>query len=567
MVVGSSFAFGKREKAWQATRRMLSRSVRQACAGRRGVSVEQMRCFGALTNKPYAFSARPWELRRVETVDVMDGMGSSITVQTKGGEVVRVLPRENDEINEEWLHDKTRFASVDALKRQRLTRPLVRSSVGDGSQWDETASTWRGALKHVGNAFESIRAKKGGIKVRAVVGPTVDLYSTLALSDYVAELGDATVESLGSRGSSLGADVASQFRFNTGIRGLEQADFVLLVGTDIIHDAPLLNLRLRKNFLKAKVDVASVGQPLNLTFPIEQAGLTAASIVDIAEGRHPICAKLASAEKPVIIVGSQVFEREDGRTLAGAIESIAESCGALRQYGPDGELTWNGVNVVHNSANDCGHLELGRTVPFDESPQDPADVLFLLGVNEQDLPVSLNSLLGPDTFFIFQSSHGDSLASAADVILPGAAFTEKAGIYVNFEGRGQKALNAITPPMDAREDWKILRALSEVAGPRPLPYTCEADIHERLVSLLPSLAHRNKLSPTSAESELFGDNFSSKTVLALSKGVVHNTPLRPKVYDYYMEGNVLANTSSLMARASKELGPKSNFVEMDFHGA
>jgi NADH dehydrogenase (ubiquinone) Fe-S protein 1 len=526
------------------------------------------RCFGALTNKQYAFNARPWELRRVETVDVMDGMGSSITVQTKGGEVIRVNPRENDEINEEWLHDKSRFASVDALKRQRLTRPLVRSSVGGGSQWDETASTWRGALTQIATAFEGLRAKKGGsLNVRAIVGPSVDLYSTLALSDYVAELGDgASLESLGSRGSSLGADVASQFRFNTGIRGLEKADFVLLIGTDIIHDAPLLNLRLRKNFLKAKVDIASVGQPLNLTFPIAQCGLTAASVVDIAEGRHPVCAKLAMAERPAIIVGSQVLEREDGRAIAGAIESIAENCATLRQYGPDGELTWNGVNVVHNSANDCGHLELGRTVPFKGAAEPPADVLYLLGVNEQDLPVPLDSLVGDNTFFIFQSSHGDSLASAADVVLPGAAFTEKSGIYVNFEGRGQKALNAITPPMDAREDWKIIRAVSEVAGPRPLPYTCEADIHARLVSLLPSLEHRNKVSPTSAESDLFGSNFSSKTVRVLSKGVINNTPLRPKVFDYYMEGNVLANNSPLMARCSKEIGPKSNFVEMDFQG-
>mmetsp|Transcript_10085 Transcript_10085/g.17736 ORF Transcript_10085/g.17736 Transcript_10085/m.17736 type:complete len:537 (+) Transcript_10085:125-1735(+) len=529
------------------------------CARRR-LLARHVRSFGALTAKPYAFNARPWELRKTDTVDVMDGMGASVQVHTKQGEVVRVQPRENDEINEEWIHDKTRYA-YDGLKRQRLTRPLVR---GENS-WDETHSTWRGAFQHIAHAVKNSKAKNGGTpKVRAIVGASVELNSTVALADWVESIADTTVESLGSNGGIFGADVESLFRFNSGVLGLEESDFCLLVGTHVTHEAPLLQLRLRKMFLRDQTEVCSLGMPLDLTFPIAQAGLTAKSLIDIAKGNHPICEKLKSAKKPAILVGAQVYEREDGATLAAAIETIAENSGNLRQYDEaTGELSWNGVNVVHNSANDCGHLELARTKPF-ESNQPPADILYLLGVSASELPVPIEELVGENTFVVTQAHHGDALTSRADVVLPGGAFTEKSGVYVNFEGRPQKARNAITPPVDAREDWKIIRALSEVVDGPTLPFDSESDVQDRLVSLLPSLNHRNKVSKASAPSDLVGKEFAKYCKSQVDKGTVNNTPFRPQVYDFYLDGSVIAESSATMAKSSRQLNKRSNFIEMEY---
>lgn len=482
---------------------------------------------------------------------------------------MRIDPRENDNINEEWIHDKTRFGSVDGLRRQRLIRPLVRSTADDGQQWDETASNWRGALNHIMVALDEKRsnAASGELRVRGIVGPSVDLYSALAFSDYISMLG-GKVESLGSCGGIFDSDIVRQFRFNTGIQGLEKADFVLLVGTDIIYDAPLLYLRMRKMFSKDEMKIMNIGQPLRFGFPIQQCGTTAGALIDVAEGRHEVCRMIGQAERPAIIVGSHVLQREDGLAIAGAIESIAENSGSLRQYDANGSLVWNGVNVVHNNANDCGLLELGLTKEFDPASfcDEKPDLLYFLGVNESELPVPLESLHGPNTFVVCQGSHGDSVASSADVVLPGASFLEKGGVYINFEGRGQRARNAVSPPVEAREDWQILRALSEVTGPHTLPYETDEELQSRLEKLLPYLESRDRVSPASSEIELFGSNFS-KIAQAHAKGIIQNTPLRPKVYDYYTDGNILASSSPLMAKCSRELSPKTNFVGDDaFHG-
>jgi NADH dehydrogenase/NADH:ubiquinone oxidoreductase subunit G len=517
------------------------------------------RALGALTSKPYAFVARPWELRRTDTVDTMDAMGASIQVHSKGGEVVRVQVRENDEINEEWIHDKTRWA-YDGLKRQRLTRPLVRGAQGG---WDETHSSWRGAFQTVGAAVQASKANNGGkASVRAVVGALTDLYAVTALSDWVASVGGGAVESLGSRGGVLDADVPSRFRFNSSIVRLEEADFVLLVGTNLVAEAPLLQLRLRKMFIAATTEIVNVGMPLNLTFPVAQAGLTARTLVEIAEGRHAVCARLAMAKKPAILVGSQVFSRADGDALAAAVESIAAHAPNVRQFAPDGSLAWDGVNVVHSSANDCGHLELGRTVPFDAKREAKPDVLYLMGVSAKELPVALDRLAGPKTFVVVQGHHGDELASKADVVLPGGAYTEQNGIYINFEGRPQKARNAVTPPADAREDWKILRALSETAGGPVLPYDSEAALAERIAALLPTLAHRSKVPACTHAEALLGPHANRLTEL-LGKGVVDCTPFRPKIYDFYLDGNPIAGTSVYMAKASRDLTETSNFLSFD----
>jgi len=513
---------------------------------------------GALTSKPYAFTARPWELKDTDSVDVTDGMGASIKLQTKGGEVLRVVPRENDEINEEWIHDKTRF-SYDGLKRQRLTRPLLRD-LQRPSAWDATGSNWRGVFARVKTALAKQRSENGS--VRAIVGPSADLYSALALSDFVNTYADVELESLGSRGGSLGADVSSQYRFNSTILGLESADLVLLVGTPLASEAPLLQTRLRKSFLHGEMDVFSLGMASDLTFPIAQVGLTPATLVEIAEGRHPLCARLANAERPAMVVSSQIYERQDGEALMGLVETIAAKSGNFRQFDKEsGELVWNGVNTLHHSANDVGLLELGRTLPFDASPEKkPADVLYLLNVSAEDLPVPVDQLIGPNTFVIFQGSHGDELASRADVVLAGSAYSEKNGIYVNFEGRAQLARNAITPPVDARVDWKIVRALAESCADTVLPYETEDELHTRLASLVPSVAIQGKVSPSILPEQLFGKDYAK--VATATAGKVDCTPFRPKIHDYHLDGNIITRSSQTMAKASQELGDSSNFLPL-----
>ncbi|GBG26484.1 NADH-ubiquinone oxidoreductase 75 kDa subunit, mitochondrial [Hondaea fermentalgiana] len=511
---------------------------------------------GALTSKPYSFTARPWELKDTDTVDVMDGMGASIKLQTKGGEVMRVVPRENDAINEEWINDKTRFA-YDGLKRQRLTRPLVRSVEKPGS-WDSTGSNWRGAFARIKTALEKQRAKGGS--VRAVCGPSTDLYSALALSDFANQYADVELESLGSTGGSLGADITSQYRFNSTILGIETADVVLLVGTPLAAESPLLQTRLRKMFLHGEMDVYSIGMPSDLTFPIAQAGLTPATLVDIAEGRHPLCAKLAEAERPAIVVSSQIYKRQDGEALKGVIETIAAKSGNFRQYDKEtGELVWNGVNTLHHNANDVGLLDLGRCQPFDDSAdREAADVLYLLNVTAADLPVPIDQLIGPNTFVVFQGHHGDELASRADVVLAGAAFSEKNGVYVNFEGRAQLARNAIVPPVDARVDWKIVRAMSEACADLPLAYDTEEEIHERLASLVPTLECRGKVSPSILPEQLLGADYAK--IAASTPGDVDCTPFRPAIHDFHLDGHIIARSSQTMAKASQELGDHSNFL-------
>jgi len=517
------------------------------CGGRRH--------FGALTSTTYAFNARPWELTNTDSVDVLDGMGSSIKLQSKGTEVMRIVPRENDEINEEWLNDRSRFA-YDGLMRQRLTRPLVRSSV-DPSAWDETASTWHGAFRRIRTAFNNLKATNGSI--RAVISPHVDLNTAVVFGEWAAKFNGVTVETVGSKGGVLGADICSQYRFNTTIRGLESSDHCLLVGTNLEFESPLLVSRIRKAFLHDHIQVTNVGMPVDLSFPCIQAGTTAGTLVDIAEGRHPACKNLAQARKPSMIVSSHIFDREDGRVLAEVIETVASRCGNMRQFDDKtGEMFWNGVSILHHRANDMGLLDLGLSTPFDEE-KEHADIVYFMGISAEDLPQPIDEIIGPRTFVIVQGHHGDELASRADVVLPGAAYVEKSGMYVNFEGRPQNARNAVGPPADARTDWKIIKALSEATGGPPVPYKNDHDIRKRLTELIPTARHTNKVSPVTCPSKLIAGY--DKINAVLGSGKVDCSPFRPAIYDFYLDGNPIARSSPTLARASVQLKRDNNFLE------
>jgi NADH-quinone oxidoreductase subunit G len=433
---------------------------------------------GALTSKPYAFNARPWELRKTESVDVMDAVGSNIRVDTRGREVMRVLPRLNEDVNEEWISDKTRYA-CDGLRRQRLDRPYLRK---DGKL---VPVSWREAL---GAAAEKLKSAKPE-RVAALTGDLCDAESMFALKGLMAALGSPNLECR-QDGAKLPVGARADYLFNTTIAGIERADACLLVGTDPRWEAALVNTRLRKRHLMGGFKIASIGPALNLTFPVESLGDGPKTLGEIAAGTHPFADVLKNAKAPMLILGMGALARPDGAAVYALARKLAETCG-LRREG------WNGFNVLHAAAARVGALDLGF-VPsgkladvgamLDAASSGALDVVYLLGADEIDA-----NRLGK-AFVIYQGHHGDAGAHRADVILPGAAYTEKNGAYVNMEGRVQFARLASTPPGEAREDWKILRALSETMG-KALPYDTLDALRRALVKAHPSFARVATVEP------------------------------------------------------------------------
>jgi NADH-quinone oxidoreductase subunit G len=408
---------------------------------------------GALTSKPYAYTARPWELRKTESIDVLDAVGANIRIDARGGEVLRVLPRLNDDVNEEWISDKSRYA-VDGLKKRRLDRPYVRRN------GKLTEASWEEALSIAAERL----GKADAARIGALVGDLADAEAIFALKGLMESLG---VTSLDSRldGAKYGNGARAGHLFNSTIAGIDQADAILIVGANPRWEAPLVNARIRKRYLAGKVRIGVIGPDLDLTYRYEALGAGPAMLQQVADGLHPFADVLKAAQKPMIILGSGVAARADGAAQLKSAHKLVETCGLVK----DG---WNGFNVLHTAASRVAALDLGF-VPgkggLDAAGMTAAvkdgrlDVLFLLGADQVELPADRQTLV------IYQGHHGDAGAAQADIIFPGAAYTEKNATYVNLEGRAQRAKMAVYPPGEAREDWKILRALSGALG-RPLPF-------------------------------------------------------------------------------------------------
>ena len=421
---------------------------------------------GALTSKPYAFTARTWELRKTDSIDVFDAVGTNIRIDTRGSEVLRVLPRLNDAVNEEWLADKGRF-SIDGLKRRRLDRPWLREAGKlRPASWDE--------------AFTAIAARVKGIdgkRIGAIAGNLCDSESMMALKDLMGALGSINLDCR-QDGAIFDTSNREFYCFNTTIEGIDEADALLIVGADPRQEAPVLNARLRRRWVETPGFVAGlVGAPADLTYDHEHLGEGGEALKALLDPEHNFTKRLAAAKRPMLIVGPQAFARPDADAVLAACWQIALQTGMLT-------ADWHGFNVLHNAAARMGALELDF-LPG-EKGKDIAgmmgggvDVLWLLGADEFDV-----SQIGADTFVIYQGHHGDRGASRADVILPGAAYTEKSGTYVNTEGRSQRALRAIFPPGEAREDWAILRAVSAVLG-RKLPYDDLDTLRARMTQVNP----------------------------------------------------------------------------------
>jgi NADH-quinone oxidoreductase subunit G len=397
---------------------------------------------GALTHKPWAFNYRPWELKKTETIDVMDALGSAIRVDARGPAVLRVLPRVNDEINEEWISDKTRYV-VDGLSRQRLDRPYVREA------GKLRPATWAEALDVVAQKVRGAAPERVG----AIAGDLQDAESMKAAMDLFRSLG---VKNLDCRqdGMALGEGPRESWLLNSTIAGIEEADAVLLIGTNPRLEAPVFNARLRKRWLAGALRIGVVGEAADLTYGYEHLGTGPADLSKLTRSRSEFVKFLKDAKNPAVIVGAGALSRTDGAAVLKAAAGVAKAFGA----------TWN---VLHTAASrvaglDMGFLPVGGlSAPAMVQPG-ALDVLFLLGADEIDARAS-------DAFVVYVGTHGDAGAHRADVILPGAAYTEKNGLYVNTEGRVQMGMRAVFPKGEAREDWAIFRALSERLG-ATLPY-------------------------------------------------------------------------------------------------
>ena len=434
---------------------------------------------GALTSKPYAFEARPWELTKTESIDVMDAVGSNIRVDSRGREVKRILPMLNEDVNEEWISDKTRYA-CDGLAKQRLDKPYVKK----GGKLHP--ATWHEALDVIGDKISGL----DGRKIAAIAGDQCDAESMMALKGLMDGLGSTNIDCR-QDGAKLGGGSRSGYVFNTTIAGIEDADVCLIIGSNPRLEAPIINARLRKRAGAGGFRVGIVGENVDLTYRTEHLGAGPDTLKEIADGTHPFCDVLRSAERPMLILGQGALARADGTAVIGAARLIADNTGMV-------SADWNGFNILHTAAARVSGLDLGLMPGdggqdvvgiLDGAASGDIEVVYLLGADEIDVSKLT------DAFVIYQGHHGDAGASVADVILPGAAYTEKDGTYVNTEGRVQRGRRATFPPGDAREDWAILRALSDVLG-KTLPYNNIVELRAHMSESVPVLGEIDTLTPS-----------------------------------------------------------------------
>jgi NADH-quinone oxidoreductase subunit G len=474
---------------------------------------------GALTSKPYAFAARPWELSKTESVDVMDALGSAIRIDTRGREVMRILPRVNDDVNEEWISDKTRHV-VDGLRTQRLDQPYIRD---DGRL---RPASWPAAFEAIAAKLKNARKERVG----AIVGDLAATEEIFALKDLMTRLG---VGNLDCRQDGSAIDPAwgrAGYLFNATVAGIDQSDALLIIGSNPRWEAAVLNARIRKRWRAGNYPIGVIGERTDLTYQYDYLGQGPETLAELAAGKHAFADVLKNAQHPLIILGAGALARPDGAAIMALAAKAAQSLGAIK----DG---WNGFSVLQTAASRVGALDLGF-VPANGGMNATKiagtgglDVVFLLGADEIEV--------APGAFVIYLGTHGDSGAHRADVILPGAAYPEKSGIYVNTEGRVQMAARASFPPGEAREDWAILRALSDVLGQR-LPYDSLAQLRAAMFKAHPHLQRIGQIAP---------GNATNIAKLANLGGAPDKAPFASPIDDYYLT-NPIARASAVMAECS-----------------
>jgi NADH-quinone oxidoreductase subunit G len=471
---------------------------------------------GALTSKPYAFAARPWELNKTQSIDVMDALGSAIRIDTRGREVMRILPRTNDDVNEEWISDKARHV-VDGLRTQRLDQPYIRAN------GRLRPATWTEAFATIA---EKIRVTKSA-RIGGIAGDLAGVEEMYALKDLLTRLGSKNVD---ARQDGCALDPAwgrATYLFNATIAGIERADALLIVGSNPRREAAVLNARIRKRWRARNFPVGLIGEKADLTYSYDYLGAGADTLANLASNRFANALK--GATHPLVLLGAGALARSDGAAIASIAAKVAVDFGAVKD-------DWNGFCVLHSAASRVGALDLA-VVPGEgglntaQMTEGGVDVLFLLGADEIDV--------APGPFVVYIGTHGDRGAHRADVILPGAAYPEKSAIYVNTEGRVQMSTRAAFPPGDAREDWAILRALSGALR-RRLPYDSLDQLRRNMMAYYPQFMRLDQIAAGER-----GDIAK----LAKLGGTLDKAPLRSAVSDFYLT-NPITRASAVMAECS-----------------
>ncbi|MDN3567704.1 NADH-quinone oxidoreductase subunit NuoG [Paeniroseomonas aquatica] len=467
---------------------------------------------GALTSRPYAFVSRPWELRKTDSIDVLDATGTNIRIDARSGEVLRIMPRTNDDVNEEWMADRGRFA-FDGLKRRRLDRPWIRK----GGKL--VPASWMEAFTAIAEGFR-------GKKLGAVVGDLVDAEATVALRDLMAALGSTNLE---CRVDDAAIDASRRdfYTFNTGIAGIEEADALLIIGSNPRIESPVINARIRKRVVAGSFPIGFIGpRGLDLTYGHDWLGEGGATLAALAGGSHRFNEVLRAAKRPMLILGRGALTRGDGAAVLAAAWQIAAQNNML-------QADWHGFNLLHQFGGQVAPLDLGFTTGI------PADVqgLWLLGAEPGGVPEG--------AFVVYQGHHGEAGAARADVILPGAAYTEKDATWVNTEGRVQRGRLAVYPPGEAREDWKIIRAASELLGAR-LPYDSLDGVRARLA----------EVSPAFAGAEFTPHGCTDQTGPAGDVAAVSDAAFTPSVANYW-QADVISRASATMAECARTYLPQA----------
>lgn len=472
---------------------------------------------GALTSKPYAFAARPWELGKTQSVDVMDGVGSAIRVDTRGREVMRILPRINEAVNEEWISDKTRHV-VDGLRTQRLDRPYIR----------ENGKLRPASWQEVFAAIAAKASRLDGKRIGAIAGDLAAVEDMFAMKELLAKFGSANMAVQGGEAFDAKAGRGS-YIFNPTISGIDQADALLIIGSNPRREGTLLNARIRKRWRTGQLKIGVVGPKADLAYDYDHIGAGTDSLNDLAAGKHSFAEVLKNAKHPIVLIGAAGIARPDGAAVLALAAKLALDIGAIK----DG---WNGFGVLQETASRVGALDIGFSGGSLSIAQmttfGALDVLFLLGADE--------TKVADGTFVVYIGTHGDRGAHRADVILPGAAYTEKSGIYVNTEGRAQMANRAAFPPGEAREDWAIIRALSDVLG-RKLPFDSLAQLRQAIFKAVPHLMRLDQIEPGKAD---------DVKALAGKGGNVDKVVFKAAIEDFYMT-NPIARASAVMAECSR----------------
>ncbi len=478
---------------------------------------------GALTSRPYAFAARPWDLTKTETIDVLDAVGSNIRVDSRGEAVLRILPRVNEDINEEWISDKTRHA-CDGLRVQRLDRPYIRGNDGKLKE-----ASWEDALALVAKKMREFKPNE----IAALSGNLACAESVMALRDVLDSLGIASRDCR-QDGAMFDTSNRANYLFNTTIAGIEQADVIILIGANPRKEAALVNARIRKAYLGGGLNIYSVGSADNFNYPVHQLGNDPRILSDIALGNHQLANILAEAKNPVIIVGTAALARADGVAIFSVAKFIAEKYGVIK----DG---WNGFNILHHAAGRVGALDLGfvpaeggRNIAeiFTGCASGEVKMVYLLGADEFDM-----GLLG-NAFVVYQGSHGDDGAHRADVIFPGATYTEKEATYVNMEGRVQRTKRAVFPVGQAKEDWKVVRALSDSLA-SSLTYNSVEQLRVRMEQAAPHFARIGEIIHVQPE-----------VGIQKPKTLMTSEPFDDFILNFYMT-DPISRASKTMAECTK----------------